>query len=148
PARGAAILPRRWKLPHRPPVRRQIANPGFRLKREQRALSIESARITRKVAVRTDDTVTGNDDTDRIAPGCGACGARAARTSRAARKLVVGDGPAETDRGDRLPRGPLKRRARGREHGLETLALTAEVFGELLFRLTQWRVARIPPPIW
>ena len=87
-----------------------------------------------------------NDDADRIAPGRGARGARAARASGAARELAVGDGLAEADRGDRLPHGQLKRRAFGREREFEALALAAEVFGELLFRLAQRRMARIAPP--
>src|SRR6266568_805920 len=118
-----------------------------RLEREQRAFSIEPARITRKTAVRADDAVAGNDNADRIAPGRGARGARAARKPGAARELGVGDGVAESDRRDRLPHGLLKRRAVGRERRLEALALAAEVFGELLFRLAQRRVARIAPPI-
>src|SRR5207248_2428517 len=118
-----------------------------RLKRKQRALSIEPARITREAAVRSDDSVARNDDADRIAPGRGARGARAARASGAARELAVGDGLAEADRGDRLPHGQLKRRAFRCERGFEALALAAEVFGELLFRLAKRRVACIPPPI-
>src|SRR5439155_12907687 len=114
---------------------------------EQRALSVKPTRITREAAVRSDDAVARNDDADRIASGRGARGARAARASAAARELAVGDGLAETDSRDRLPYVPLKRRAFGCERGLEALALAAEVFGELLFRLAQRRVARIAPPI-
>src|SRR3989442_15774819 len=123
----------------------QIRYPRF--KREQRALSIEPARVTREAAVRSDDAVARNDDADRIAPGRGARGAGAARASGAARELAVGDGLAETDSRDRLPHVLLKRRAFGRERGFEALALAAEVFGQLAFRLAQRRVARIAPPI-
>src|SRR5439155_25312027 len=114
---------------------------------EQRALSVKPTRITREAAVRSGDAVAGNDDADRIAPGRGARGARAARVSGAARELAVGDGLAETDSRDSLPHVLLKRRAFGCERGLEALALAAEVFGQLAFRLAQRRVARIPPPI-
>ena len=88
-----------------------------------------------------------NDDADRIASGRGARSARAARASAAARELAVGDGLAETDSRDRLPYVLLKRRAFGRERGFEALALTAEVFRQLAFRLAQRRVAGIAPPI-
>src|SRR6267143_1786382 len=77
----------------------------------------------------------------------GARGARAAREPGVERELAVRNGLAETDRGDRLPHGLLKRRAFGGERGLEALALAAEVFGQLALRLTQRRVARIAPPI-
>src|SRR5437773_9719526 len=119
----------------------------LRLEREQRALSIEPARVTREAAVRSDDAVARNDDADRIASGRSARGARAAWASAAARELAVGDGLAETDSRDCLPHVLLKRRAFGCERGFEALALAAEVFGEFLFRLAQRRVARIPPPI-
>src|SRR5438309_3563989 len=118
-----------------------------RFKPEQRALPVEPARITCKAAFRTDDTVAGHDDADRIAPGRGARGARAAREPGVERELAVRNGLAEADRGDRLPHGLLKRRAFGRERGFEALAPAAEVFGQLALRLTQRRVARIPPPI-
>ena len=64
-----------------------------------------------------------DDDADWITPGCCARGARVPRTAGAARKLAVGDGFAETHRGDCLPHGPLKGRAFGRERNLEALAL-------------------------
>src|SRR5258708_26066632 len=101
----------------------QIRHPRF--KRKQRALSVEPARVTREAAVRSDDAVARNDDADRVASGRGARGARAAREPGAARELGVSDGVAETDRGDRFPYGPLKRRAFGCERGLEALALPA-----------------------
>src|SRR6266545_2443153 len=130
-----------WTLSSRQQIR------DSRLEREQCALSIEAARISREAAVRPDDAVTGNDDADRIAPGCSTRGARAARASRATRELAVGDGLTETDRGDRLPHGPLKRRAFGRECSLETLALAGEVFGQLALGLTHRRAACVPPPL-
>src|SRR6266853_1536920 len=123
----------------------QVRHPRF--KSEQRALSIEPARVTRQAAVRSDDAVARNDDADRIASGRGARGARAARKSCAARELAVGDGLAEADRGDRLPHVLLKRRAFGSERGLEALTLAAEEFGQLASDLAQRRVARIAPPI-
>src|SRR2546430_3798524 len=45
-----------------------------------------------------------------------------------------------------FPYTTLFRSAFGCERGLEVLALAAEVFGQLAFRLAQRRVARIAPP--
>src|SRR5437667_730979 len=106
-----------------------------RFKREQRALPVEPARITCKAAFRTDDTVAGHDDADRIAPGRGARSARAAREPGAARELAVGDGLAETDSRDCLPHDLLKRPAFGTERGFEARALAAQVFGQLPLRV-------------
>src|SRR3990172_12908489 len=118
-----------------------------RLERKQRALSVETAGVSRKAAVRAQDAVAGNDDPDRVASGRGARGARAARATGPLGKLAVGYGLAEADASDRCPYRSLKRRALGRERDVETLALAAEIFGQLALRLAQRRMLRVPPPL-
>ncbi len=108
---------------------RQHHRPG--LQRQQLLLARQPPAVAGERPVRTDHSVAGYDDRDRVA----IVGATH-RTGRAGltdggRDLTVGGGLAVGDRAQRAPHIELKRRAAGGKIELELAALAREVLLQL-----------------
>ena len=73
----------------------------------QRALAIQSTRIPGEASIRTDNSMTGDYDRDRITPGRSSGRAHCLRMSRAPREFRIGDAVTVFDRGDRVPDADL-----------------------------------------
>lgn len=99
--------------------------------RQEPLFAVQPTAVSDELAARSDDAVTGNDETDGVRPVGGTDGANGARIACGAGELAVGNGRARRHLAELRPDGPLKRRAAGIDgDGAESVEIAVEVAPE------------------
>src|SRR5256885_5832213 len=113
---------------------------------QQPALAVDAATEAGKLAVRTDDAVTRNDDGDGVLAVGGTDGAGGSQVAQAARDVAVAARHPVGNRAQLLPHPQLERSAARVERQIEAGASAGEVLGELVAGASEY-LSPCPSPL-